>query len=430
MKKSMNVLIVAPYWSNPRHVGVLRVERFVRWLKNKGHTIVLLSAGTADNVQETGWGVEITIKDPLKTPGKFAGEIKHPHNYQSLRRAWRIFSSIAFSPDQTIFWAKKIVNNAVVSKYMKDIGFIVSSSSPESVHVSSYLLSRKYSVPFIVDMRDGWLDEPLRPILEKSRLRKYMEGKWEKRVVEGASHVFVTSSIWRQKLQLRYPEMKEKISVLTNGYTLTTESEQKRVRFNSPSRALTLLHAGQFSASRATQKIGYLLSPVLQAIAAMPSHPKGEIILLGNLEQKDLLYFDSWNSKFLEQGWKLIRVPHVPRNEVPEKLRQADGLLLLSVSTAAIPSKLYEYIPTLKPILAVTMRGSAVWDICEAIPQVFRVDCGVNPENDSLPAQEFIDACRTGNYKHAVPQEFTEEYLSKIFDKVIDETLDSVEHPH
>lgn len=423
MKKPLKVLIVAPYWNNPRHVGVLRVERFVRWLKNNGHKIVLLSGGTADNVQESEWGVEITIKDPLMVPGKYAGETNHPHEFQFLRRAWRTFSYIVFSPDQTIFWAKKIVKHPIVNEHIKDIDLVLSSSPPVSVHISASLISQKYSVPLIVDLRDGWLDEPLRPMVEQFKLRKYLEGKWERKVVTMASHIFVTSSMWKQKLLHRFPNMKEKITVLTNGYPLIAEKVQKQENKNSTSHPLTLIHAGQFSASRATQKISYLLRPILTAAAVIPSRPKGEIILLGNLEQKDLIEFNVWRARFRELSWDLVHVPHVPRNEVPEKLREADGLLLLSVSIAAIPSKLYEYIPTAKPILAVTLRGSAVWELCEDIPQVFLFDCSVNEENDCSVVQEFINACRTGNHQYAIPAEFTEEHLSKIFDKVIEGTM-------
>ena len=396
------------------------MERFIRWLKNNGHKVVLLSAGMADHVQDTEWGVEITIKDPLMTPGKYAGEANHPNEFQFLRRTWRTISYVVFSPDQSIFWAKKIVKHPIVNEHMNNIDLVLSSSPPESGHISSSLISQKYSVPLIIDFRDGWLDEPLRPIVEQFKLRKYLEGKWERKVVAQASHIFVTSSIWKQRLQDRLPNSKGKTTVLTNGYPLIGENEQKQENKKTASLLLTLIHAGQFSASRATQKLSNLLGPILSALLAMRSQTTGEIILLGNLEQQDLIEFDVWKAKFRDIRWDLSHLPHVPYKEVAGRLRHADGLLLLSVSSAAIPSKLYDYIPTGKPILAVTPRGSAVWDLCEHIPQVFRFDCSVNKEKDSLSAQEFINACRTGNHKCAVPGEFTEGYLSKIFDKVIE----------
>lgn len=420
MKEFPTTLIVAPYWNDPHHVGVNRVERFIRWSNRNGRKIIVISAGTEDKVQEREWGREIIIKDPLKMPVKYGGEALYTRKFNLFRRAWKAFSYLMFVPDQTVIWAKKIAKHPFVARYIEDVDVVLSSSPPESVHVSSSLIARKFGLPLIVDMRDGWLDDPLRPIVEKSRVRHYLERRLERKIMAVANHIFVTSSAWKRKLLIRYPDAKEKVTVLTNGYPLPGTEVAKNEKKNSDSLSLTLIHAGQFSASRGSQKIGYLLQPILNGTEALQLPPESTIILLGNLEQSEMVEFETWRGKLGGRGWKLIHVPQVPRNEVPQKLREADGLLLLCASNAAIPSKLYEYIQTSKPILAITPNTSAVWQLCEEIPQVFLFDCFVEGKKDFSVIREFLAACRTGNHPFTIPKEFTDEHLSTIFNKVVD----------
>ena len=99
------------------------------------------------------------------------------------------------------------------------------------------------------------------------------------------------------------------------------------------------------------------------------------------------------------------------------------GFLLLSTSYAAVPSKTFEYIKTQKPILAVTLRGSAVWELAKDIPQMFIYDYTSNDKDYDI-IHKFLNACRTDKFNINVPNQYTEEHLSKIFMRSIEDCLD------
>ncbi len=63
-------MIIAPFWGHTPHLGNIRVDRFIRWLSDQDVYIILVRAGLVDEKQETAWGLEITIRDPLGKWGK------------------------------------------------------------------------------------------------------------------------------------------------------------------------------------------------------------------------------------------------------------------------------------------------------------------------------------------------------------------------
>ena len=89
----------------------------------------------------------------------------------------------------------------------------------------------------------------------------------------------------------------------------------------------------------------------------------GTITLLGDLNRDDMRDADRWKTPLRRTGWALQCEPAVTRKQTLDILRQADGLLLLSVLRGVIPLKLFEYIHVKKPILAVTEKAGAVWRV-------------------------------------------------------------------
>lgn len=111
--------------------------------------------------------------------------------------------------------------------------------------------------------------------------------------------------------------------------------------------------------------------------------------------------------------WNIKLEESVPRDEMTEKMRACHGLLLLSAPLARIPCKLFEYIAVRKPILVVTTRNSAVWRLAEGVPQMFCVDHEVG--GDTAEINRFLEACASGIYDTAIPEEYAEPHLKSVF---------------
>lgn len=410
----MKVVIVAPFWRQPHHVGVYRVDRFVRWLSTQGAQITLVRAGSSDQVQQTSWGVEVTVRDPLGLHKDTVPAGATPTPVRRPNRLRRLAAYLLFNPDPTVVWARRAASHSLVLEHGQGADLVLSSSPPESAHLASSLLAKRLQANLIVDMRDGWLDEPLKPLLQGSSLQRWREGWLENRILRQAKHIFVTSDVWQLLLEQRLPFTKDKTTVLTNAYPPSSVKPGCIEKKKAVSERVTLLHAGRFSGSSNIRRVEFLLKPLLNGIRA--TETKGDIILLGRLESGDLDEVACWKPQFELAGWSLEVRPPVPREEMIKQLCQVDGLLLLSTSQAAIPSKLFEYLSTGRLILALTPEDSAVWKLGKKIPQIFLLDYA-QPLKETCAVREFIGSCSGGDHRYEIPPDFTEERLSKIFYK-------------
>lgn len=415
------VMLIAPAWGDSSYVGNYRLERFVRWLSAKNIKIVLVRAGDSDYSCEVDWGVEVVIKDPFNFYPDYKRQnlvsdnktIRKPSKRRpnSLRR---FFAYLLFNPDPSVVWAKRVANHSLVLNQGQGISWILSSNPPESSHVAAFVLAKRLRAELIVDMRDGWLDEPLKPILKQLPWRKWQEKRLERKILNQAKKIFVTSVVWQKMLEERLPFAKGKTVVLTNGYPQNnTKIEKENLNIkNSESKKITLIHAGRLTASSYVRDVSILLKSLLIGIKHIKT--KGYITFLGNLENQDLETLNHWHPHFQEEQWTLNPQSAIPREKVLSKLISSDGLLLLSNENARIPAKFFEYLATRKPILAVTLKNSAVWQISNEIPQVFLVDIKQNYDTSTI-VQEFIKACSSRKYDTEVPKDFREEELSRIF---------------
>jgi hypothetical protein len=299
----------------------------------------------------------------------------------------------------------------LVKNELGNCGIIISSSPPHSSHLAAYNLSKNYNIPYIIDLRDGWMDEPLKPILTKSRIRNWLESSIEKKIISKAYRIFVTSNEWKILLKSRLKETEKKTCLLTNAYPVIQQQEGSE-KNEKKSKNLKLIYAGRFTGSSYLRTINMLLEPIYFAL--LNSDKSVQIEILGDLKRKDKYHFKSWLMKFEEISSSITVHARVERNEMLRKISDADGLLLLSISHSALPSKLYEYIYTKKPILAVTLKNSAVWNLADRLPQMFLYDCNTKVK-DYTAIINFFEACETGNYKYRIPKEFSEEYLGNIF---------------
>jgi hypothetical protein len=263
-------------------------------------------------------------------------------------------------------------------------------------------------------MRDGWLDEPLKPLLRTSAFRRWQEGRLEERILREASAIQVTSEVWQELLGKRLPELAAKVSVLTNGYP-TSMTQVTRALGERKNVGLVLVHAGRFFGSMLTRSPELLLQPLLEGIKHSAS--RGTVKLIGPLSAEELEIIERFDVPFAEQGWNIECPGSLPRQELLQLLPQADGLLLLSETFAAIPCKLFEYIPTGRPILIVTDRNSATWRVCEMLPQATLLETRAQPDN--LTVQTYLSAVSNADFDAACPDEFSENHLSEIMRRVI-----------
>ena len=108
----------------------------------------------------------------------------------------------------------------------------------------------------------------------------------------------------------------------------------------------------------------------------------------------------------------------VPRAEALTRVRRAHGLLLLSASDAAIPSKTFEYLASGHPILTITRRDGALWNLGEHLPQMFVAD-PADPSGWTPQVDAFLAACVSAT-EYPIPAQFTDAALAQRFLSLLD----------
>lgn len=408
-------VLFVPFWRQDGHVGNYRVDRFVRWLADQDCSVVIVRAGTMDRESHEAWGQEITVRDPLGLHPEASPSTANPasrRKYKTFRKVRGAVAKWVSNPDPTVAWARVAARHSLVVQATKGAAFILSSNPPESAHVGAWLLSRRTGVPHIVDMRDGWLDEPLKPLLRTSALRRWQEGRMEARILRDAKGIQVTSDVWKKLICDRFPAFAPKVQVLTNGYPQHAASPPPMPP-KGPRDEFLLIHAGRFMESDKRRTPGLLLEPLLHNLSGRSQ--SGVVQLIGPLSKDELTIIESFKARFAAIGWRIECPGRLPRSEVLERVPTADGLLLLSASHAALPSKLFEYIPTGRPLFVVTHKGSATWNVCALLPQATLIEIATGSVHSSWDNQPPFYA----KPQFRIPPEYCEKSLAQTFKNIL-----------
>ena len=234
-------------------------------------------------------------------------------------------------PDYGIVWGILTFINKEVRKAVEEAEFVISSSPPESSHFIAYKLAKKYNKFLVTDMRDGWLDDPLKVILQENCFRKFIELKLEGKILNYSSKIFVSSPVWYKLLLDRYKDFSNKLSVLTNAYPRNYE-ELSFVSRKSTDK-LILLYLGKLTASRESQKINFILEPLLRIFKFI--RLDYEIHFVGRFIEEDYLDLSKVVKKYPECTNKIKFFDEIPRLQIFEEMNKANGLLLLCISKSS-----------------------------------------------------------------------------------------------
>jgi len=250
-------------------------------------------------------------------------------------------------PDGQAGWILPAVRQGLETIRKEDIRAIMATGKPWTGLVIGAVLSRLTGKPLFADFRDPWMTNPYRP--QASALKNWGETRLEKAVVHQSARVIAnTDELCDEFLSRFASEPREKFVSLHNGFD-PAEVPEESGEVAPGDGVFKILHAGFLYGLRDPR---IFLEGLGLAIREGRVHRKSvSVEFLGSVE----LSYDL-NDALAELG--LGDIVHakgqVPFEEVSVALAHSDLLLLLQPGTKTqIPSKLFEYIASGKPILAV-----------------------------------------------------------------------------
>ncbi len=209
------LLVLTYYWPPLGGPGSLRPVKFAKYLPFFGITPTIL---TRKNIAYHSYDDEIerdvrNVK-VLRTCSMDPARILYllgMRNYSVSRWHGPIKRTINF-PDNKTPWVPFAFSTARKTGF----DYIFATAPPFSTFITGYYLARSSGKPLVVDFRDAWLEFPFMPY--KGRLQKEFVRLWERKVVEIASLIIVVDDNIKNSLLDRYPQIRDKLYVIPNGY--------------------------------------------------------------------------------------------------------------------------------------------------------------------------------------------------------------------
>ncbi|MBE9489171.1 MAG: glycosyltransferase family 4 protein [Bacteroidetes bacterium] len=397
------VLIITYYWPPAGGPGVQRWLKFVKYLHNFNiEPIVYVpenpSYPTIDEslVDETPKGITI-LKQPIKEPYGLArvfskkssqtiskGIISEHKNQSLIEKLLLFIRGNFFIPDARKHWVKPSVE--FLSNYISEqkIDTIITTGPPHSLHLIGLQLKQKLGVKWLADFRDPWTTIGYHKQLKltKASLKKHKQ--LEKQVLNSADQVIVTSFRTKKEFQ----EITNKpISVITNGYDT---AKIEKITLDSK---FTLAHIGSLLSERNPEILWQVLRDITNENIEFEAHFQLNLVgavskeVLKSLEEHGLSHY-------------INIVGYVSHNEAIVCQRKSQILLLIEIDSedtkCIIPGKLFEYMVSNRPIIAIGPQGSDV----EQIIKTTNTGCYFYySDYDKLKIQilEYFNAFKTHN---------------------------------
>lgn len=357
----MKVLVITYYWPPAGGSGVQRWLKFVKYLPSFGVTPVVYVPKNADyptidkKLLEEIPNVEV-LTQPIFNPQDLLPKKKQKTGVANVSKggflSW--VRGNFFIPDPKVFWVKPSVK--FLSKYISEnnIDAIISSGPPHSMHLIAEKLKRKTNVKWIADFRDPWTTLYYAEDFNLSEFAKRKNEKLEQKVLQNADVVVTVSKTIQEELAKK----SGRVEVISNGF------DDEVLLENTPlDTKFSISHIGLLP----RQSNPIILWEVLKEISEENNEFKNDlqIVLTGNVSEEAL-------SSIQENGLQsnLQQNGYVSHNEAIRLQKQAQTLLLLIPNTknskGILTGKLFEYITSKRPILAI---GDEDGDLAEILQE-------------------------------------------------------------
>lgn len=356
MKKVL--FILGDFWPT-NSGGTIRVAKLIKYLPSHNWEGLVLTRKLKGNTKEEKINGTLIFRTNAFDLGLWYQKVKSvfiknrslPEKNQTAPAVnnQRIADKL-FVPDINILWALGAVLSLRRIIKSQGIDCIYSTSPLSSSHMTPLVYSFlfKNNIKWVVEFRDPWTFNPFRE--KKPNFLEKFDHHLEKLVIKRCDTVVVTSTDYKKQFLKKYPFLDpHKINFVPNGY----DSEDfTALNKKKPNDKIKIVHTGNFYGKRS-------IKPFLEALY---------LIIEQRPEYRDKLEFeqvgiiDSSGEIFnnLYQNSLVILNPTIPHHQSLQKTVDADWLLLIpGPGSGTMPGKLYEYLATGNPIIALVDEGPA-----------------------------------------------------------------------
>lgn len=284
--------------------------------------------------------------EAMLPPGVEVLRVKSPEEWLITRVMWRLMPSLRDRPDPKWVWVRRASNAAIAAAGRATFDGLVSFAQPWSSHLAGLRVHRRTGLPWVAHFSDPWIDSPY---WRGSRTQRDLAAKLEEQIVREASAlVFVTREA-ADLVMKKYPEgFRGKVAVVPHGFEGLSRGRAEAAKAGPP---LRLVHTGRFYDGLRTP------TALFRALAALNAEGSLDGVIEITFVGPFVVGFEREAAALGID--RLVRLrERVPAADAQAIASDADVLVVIDAPTNGpspfLPSKLVDYLPFRKPILAVT----------------------------------------------------------------------------
>lgn len=350
------VLMIAYYFPPMGLSGVQRTLKFVKYLPEYNWNPIILTTGSTKYyafddtlMQDVGENVKIyrTEYDPFNKKNKEDNkQVKYPSRFKQV--LFRILSQSVYIPDSRIKWKKHALKlGSKIIEENPDIKVIYATAPPYTDFLVAKELSLKYNIPFVIDYRDLWLDNPYFYFVTPYHKNKAVS--LETSVLRYSQKAFVITRELKEKMLKRYNFLSHNdLRILPHGFDEEDFIPYKNIK--PVPNQFTLTHSGVFS-DDITPK--YFLKAVAKFLEKNEEARRYiNLKFVGLMRQQHIKLIDK-----LKLTPYTTLLDYIPHNEVIKHLMGANVLWMMIPNDIATPSRFYEYMGARRNLLVCAPEG-------------------------------------------------------------------------
>lgn len=350
------VLMVAYYFPPAGGSGVQRSAKFAKYLPHFGWEPIALTRDTSKmTLRDESLLKELpSDMEIIRTPARDLTVLPSVFSKAGKFVAWKILI-----PDGEVLWMKKAVHAALERLQKGDIKAIYTTSSPYSDHLLGLELKKNYpGIPWLADFRDEWTNNPYFLDKPHNSYRANKEKSMERAVLENADILITNTPIMKDNFVRLNPGMglETRMTVIPNGYDSDDFKQETNLKKKCGERFI-ITYTGAMYGRRKPDNI-------LEAV--------GNLVKSGLVDKEKIFvrFIGSFKNEVL-QGYidkngltgSVDAFSYMDHDECLKNMINSDAMLLLEGggpgSEAFYTGKIFEYIQTNNPILAVIPENGA-----------------------------------------------------------------------
>ncbi|WP_242158448.1 glycosyl transferase family 1 [Aestuariivivens sediminis] len=359
------VLIITYYWPPAGGPGVQRWLKFVKYLPDYGiEPVVYIPENPhypiIDNTLVSEVSKTLTIlRHPIKEPYKLAsifskkttttisrGLISEHKKQNLLEKLMLYIRGNCYIPDARVGWVQPSVKFLVDYLEKSEIKTVITTGPPHSLHLIGLKLKNTTEIKWIADFRDPWTTIGYQKQLKLTNRSKQKHKILEKEVLNAADQIIVTSQVLKSEFEsiTTHP-----IALITNGFDYEPVTEINL------DKKFTMSHIGSLLSKRNPEILWQVLSELIDENESFASH--FQLNIVGIVSAEVLQSINKYNLINY-----LNNIGYVSHKESIKFQKQSQVLLLIEIDSeetrSIIPGKLFEYIVSNRPVIALGPKGS------------------------------------------------------------------------